>query len=132
MHINSCPIQCCAIRHNSFVFPGGSSGTISTGLGLGLGLGWSQSQFLCKTQTLNYRVDAIKRKCRRSGVIKAATGSGSDYYSRLNVSPGATLREIKASYRKLARKVRRFFPISLVFFSFLFLIIRISLHLWGI
>ncbi|XP_022766461.1 uncharacterized protein LOC111311340 isoform X2 [Durio zibethinus] len=99
MHINSCPIQSCAIGHNSFLFPG--SGSIS----YGLGLGWNESQFFCKTQTPRYRVGVIKRKCRRSGVIRAAAGSGIDYYSTLNVSPGATLQEIKASYRKLARKV---------------------------
>ncbi|XWS50858.1 hypothetical protein CRYUN_Cryun12cG0125600 [Craigia yunnanensis] len=93
MHINSCPI-----RHNSFLFPG--SGSISSGLGLG----WSKSQFFYKTQTPNYRVAVIKKKCTRSGVIRAAAGSGSDYYSTLNVSPGATLQEIKVSYRKLARK----------------------------
>ncbi|XP_022766466.1 uncharacterized protein LOC111311340 isoform X3 [Durio zibethinus] len=98
MHINSCPIQSCAIGHNSFLFPG--SGSIS----YGLGLGWNESQFFCKTQTPRYRVGVIKRKCRRSGVIRAAAGSGIDYYSTLNVSPGATLQEIKASYRKLARK----------------------------
>ena len=105
MHINSCPIQSCAIRHHSFLFPG--SGSISSGLGLG----WSKSQFFYKTQTPNYRVAVIKRKCSRSGVIRAG-GSGSDYYSTLNVSPGASLQEIKASYKKLARKVRRFFQLA--------------------
>ncbi|XVF53757.1 hypothetical protein PTKIN_Ptkin05aG0124700 [Pterospermum kingtungense] len=98
MHIGSCLIQSCTIGHNSFLFLGSSSGSVSSGLGLG----WSHTQFFCKTQTPNYRVDSIKTKCRCSGVIKAATGS--DYYSTLNVSPGATLQEIKASYRKLARK----------------------------
>ncbi|WKA07965.1 hypothetical protein VitviT2T_025733 [Vitis vinifera] len=40
-------------------------------------------------------------KWRRWGVIRAAR---SDYYSTLNVSRNSTLKEIKSSYRKLARK----------------------------
>ncbi|RVX17919.1 Chaperone protein dnaJ A7B, chloroplastic [Vitis vinifera] len=40
-------------------------------------------------------------KWRRWGVIRAAR---SDYYSTLNVSRNSTLKEIKSSYRKLARE----------------------------
>ncbi|KAL2344136.1 hypothetical protein Fmac_005421 [Flemingia macrophylla] len=42
------------------------------------------------------------RNHSRAVVIRAKAGT--DYYSTLNVSPNATLQEIKASYRKLARK----------------------------
>ncbi|XVF09421.1 hypothetical protein REPUB_Repub07fG0091400 [Reevesia pubescens] len=101
MHVISYPIQSCRIRQKSFLFPGRGSGSRSSFLGLG----WTESQFFCKLQTPNYGLGVIKRKCRRSGEIRAAAaGSASDYYSTLNISPGATLQEIKASYRKLARK----------------------------
>ncbi|EOY21414.1 hypothetical protein QUC31_007299 [Theobroma cacao] len=90
------PIQSCSIRrHNWFVYHGIGSGSRS----FDLGLGCSESQFFCNTPNLG--VGVIKRERRRSGLIRAA---GSDYYTTLNVSPGATLQEIKASYRKLARK----------------------------
>ncbi|CAN4088709.1 unnamed protein product [Withania somnifera] len=47
----------------------------------------------------------VKRKKRRSVTVDAAAkSSSSDLYSVLNVSRNATLQEIKASYRKLARK----------------------------
>ncbi|XP_027924559.1 uncharacterized protein LOC114182018 isoform X1 [Vigna unguiculata] len=42
------------------------------------------------------------RNRSRAAVIRAKAGA--DYYSTLNVSPSASLQEIKASYRKLARK----------------------------
>ncbi|KAJ4713565.1 Chaperone protein DnaJ [Melia azedarach] len=42
------------------------------------------------------------RKCHRRGIIRAAAGT--DYYSTLNVGRNASLQEIKAAYRKLARK----------------------------
>ncbi|RAL37882.1 hypothetical protein DM860_000576 [Cuscuta australis] len=41
---------------------------------------------------------------RYASVLAAAKKSGPDYYSVLDVGKNATLREIKASYRKLARK----------------------------
>ncbi|KAE8705340.1 dnaJ-like protein 1 [Hibiscus syriacus] len=91
----SYPVQHCGIRHISFLFHAGGSGSSV------VGLGWSDSQFFCKTQPPFYRLRIVNRKCRRSGIIRAA---GSDYYSTLNVSRGATLQEIKASYRNLARK----------------------------
>ncbi|TYH24729.1 hypothetical protein ES288_A03G114000v1 [Gossypium darwinii] len=87
----------CGIRQNSFLIPGSGSRTSV------LGLRWSESQFFCKTHAPYYRLGIIKRKCRHSAVIRA-TSSGSDYYSTLNVSRGATLQEIKTSYRSLARK----------------------------
>ncbi|KAL4363742.1 hypothetical protein GQ457_04G011880 [Hibiscus cannabinus] len=93
----SYPLQNCGIRRNSFLLPGGGSRSSV------VGLGWSDSQFFCKTQLPIRRVGILSRKCRHSGVIRAAA-SGSDYYSTLNVSRGATLQEIKASYRNLARK----------------------------
>ncbi|KAL6958273.1 hypothetical protein U1Q18_037731 [Sarracenia purpurea var. burkii] len=37
--------------------------------------------------------------------ISSIVSAGSDYYSILNVGRSASLQEIKASYRKLARKV---------------------------
>ncbi|KAG2385111.1 Chaperone protein [Vigna angularis] len=42
------------------------------------------------------------RNRSRAALIRAKAGA--DYYSTLNVSPSASLQEIKASYRKLARK----------------------------
>ncbi|KHG27180.1 Chaperone DnaJ [Gossypium arboreum] len=93
----SYPLHNCGIRQNSFLIPGSGSRTSV------LGLRWSESQFFCKTHAPYYRLGIIKRKCRHSAVIRA-TSSGSDYYSTLNVSRGATLQEIKTSYRSLARK----------------------------
>ncbi|OMO49324.1 hypothetical protein CCACVL1_31073 [Corchorus capsularis] len=113
MHVTSCPfyanlkvklaIQSYEIRHNSpFLFPAIASRRNSSSV---LGFGWSgKSQFnFCKSPEIGFGVDdgVNKSKCRRTAVIRAA---GSDYYSTLNVSPDATLQEIKASYRKLARK----------------------------
>ncbi|OMO69907.1 hypothetical protein COLO4_28868 [Corchorus olitorius] len=113
MHVTSCPfyanlkvklpIQSYEIRDNSpFLFPAIASGRNSSSV---LGFGWSgKSQFnFCKTPEIGFGVDGgvNKSKCRRTAVIRAA---GSDYYSTLNVSPDATLQEIKASFRKLARK----------------------------
>ncbi|CAJ1952108.1 unnamed protein product [Sphenostylis stenocarpa] len=46
------------------------------------------------------------RNRSRAAVIRAKAGA--DYYSTLNVSSNASLQEIKASYRKLARKVHIF------------------------
>lgn len=47
-----------------------------------------------------------RRRRRRFVTVEAAAkSSSSDLYSVLNVSRNATLQEIKASYRKLARKV---------------------------
>ncbi|KAA3483976.1 chaperone protein DnaJ isoform X1 [Gossypium australe] len=93
----SYPLYNCGIRQNSFLIPGSGSRTSV------LGLRWSESQFFCKTHAPYYCLGIIKRKCRHSAVIRAAA-SGSDYYSTLNVSRGATLQEIKTSYRSLARK----------------------------
>ncbi|XP_052484226.1 uncharacterized protein LOC105794097 isoform X2 [Gossypium raimondii] len=93
----SYPLYNCGTRQNSFLIPGSGSRTSV------LGLRWSESQFFCKTHAPSYRLGIIKRKCRHSAVIRAAA-SGSDYYSTLNVSRGATLQEIKTSYRSLARK----------------------------
>lgn len=45
------------------------------------------------------------RRRRFVSVIAAAKTSASDYYSVLNVGKDASLQEIKASYRKLARQV---------------------------
>ncbi|TYH83778.1 hypothetical protein ES332_D02G154500v1 [Gossypium tomentosum] len=93
----SYPLYNCGTRQNSFLIPGSGSRTSV------LGLRWSESQFFCKTHAPSYRLGIIKRKCRHNAVIRAAA-SGSDYYSTLNVSRGATLQEIKTSYRSLARK----------------------------
>lgn len=49
-----------------------------------------------------FRFTTTKNRSR-AAVIRAEAGT--DYYSILNVSSNATLKEIKASYRKLARKV---------------------------
>ncbi|XP_060205407.1 uncharacterized protein LOC132633180 isoform X2 [Lycium barbarum] len=50
-------------------------------------------------------LSAVNRKRRRFVTVNAiAKSSSSDLYSVLNVSRNATLKEIKASYRKLARK----------------------------
>lgn len=43
-----------------------------------------------------------RRSC--AGVVRAVSTRGTDYYSVLNLSSNATLPEIKAAYRKLARK----------------------------
>ncbi|XP_057952579.1 uncharacterized protein LOC131146802 isoform X2 [Malania oleifera] len=67
-----------------------------------VGLSSAHSGFLRKSGQLSYPNHRIKRiRRQRSPVIRAA---GSDYYSTLNVSRNATLQEIKASYRNLARK----------------------------
>lgn len=52
---------------------------------------------------------------RRSfaGVVRAVSSGATDYYSVLNLSSNATLPEIKASYRKLARKVFVLFTATL-------------------
>lgn len=105
----SYPLYNCGIRQNSFLIPGSGRRTSV------LGLRWNESQFFCKTQPPYYRLGIIKRKCRHSAVIRAAA-SVSDYYSTLNVSRGATLQEIKTSYRNLARKVRRFLQLACCLF----------------
>lgn len=73
-------------------------------------LGFSNSvsptlKCLCRNPNYNSLYSNIRR--RRCTVIARASTSrgGSDYYSVLNVSRSATLQEIKASYRNLARKV---------------------------
>ncbi|XP_074378859.1 uncharacterized protein LOC141720380 isoform X2 [Apium graveolens] len=45
-----------------------------------------------------------RRRLSFSGFIRAVSSRATDYYSVLNLSCTATLPEIKASYRKLARK----------------------------
>ncbi|TKY44814.1 Chaperone protein DnaJ [Spatholobus suberectus] len=59
------------------------------------------SSLLRKIQSPTFRFSANRNRSR-AAVIRAKAGT--DYYSTLNVSPNATLQEIKASYRKLARK----------------------------
>ncbi|ESW24661.1 hypothetical protein PHAVU_004G149000 [Phaseolus vulgaris] len=59
------------------------------------------SHLLRKIQNPVFGFSATRNRSR-AAVIRAKAGA--DYYSTLNVSPGASLQEIKASYRKLARK----------------------------
>ncbi|GKV46814.1 hypothetical protein SLEP1_g53777 [Rubroshorea leprosula] len=73
-------------------------------LGFGLSLSWSDPQLLSKNGRISiptHHTTNWKSRHRRGGVLRAAA---TDYYSTLNVSRNATLQEIKASYRKLARK----------------------------
>ncbi|KAM7479622.1 hypothetical protein LguiA_027835 [Lonicera macranthoides] len=72
-------------------------------------LGFSNSvspTLKCFCRNPNYNFLYSKNRRRRCTVIARASTSrgGSDYYSVLNVSRSATLQEIKASYRNLARK----------------------------
>jgi len=66
------------------------------------------SHLLRKIQNPVFGFSATRNRSR-AAVIRAKAGA--DYYSTLNVSPGASLQEIKASYRKLARKVPTFSPV---------------------
>lgn len=92
--------------HNSRVGPNSLSGIRN--LGFGLSLSWSDAQSLSTNGRISIptlHTTNWKSRHRRGGVVRAAA---TDYYSTLNVSRNATLQEIKASYRKLARKVSSF------------------------
>lgn len=58
----------------------------------------NSTSFLCR------RVFPLPPHRRRSIITCAAAKGPSDYYSTLNVRRNASLQEIKASYRKLARQ----------------------------
>lgn len=69
-------------------------------------LGFSGSLFpSVKVISTNISDRRHQRRGRFNAFVAAKRTSSSDYYSVLNVGRNATLQEIKASYRKLARKV---------------------------
>lgn len=58
------------------------------------------------SKTPNYSfTPPYNRRRSFAGVVRAVSSPATDYYSVLNLSSNATLPEIKAAYRKLARKV---------------------------
>lgn len=95
-----------------FKFPTINSNTLSSGA----------STFFNKTLLIpnpNFIAFLPRRSPLRRASLRASVTAATDYYSTLNVGRNATLQEIKASYRKLARKV--------CVFSFVFLSLYLTL-----
>ncbi|XP_075662209.1 uncharacterized protein LOC142631780 isoform X3 [Castanea sativa] len=81
-----------------FKFPTINSNTLSS----------CASTFFNKTLLIpnpNFIAFLPRRSPLRRASLRASATAATDYYSTLNVGRNATLQEIKASYRKLARKV---------------------------
>ncbi|KAL3512117.1 hypothetical protein ACH5RR_024834 [Cinchona calisaya] len=67
-------------------------------------LNFSSSLSSSSTPTTTLFYNSPPKRRRFSSLTTAAAAKTSDYYSVLNVSKNASLQDIKASYRKLARK----------------------------